>query len=46
MDNYRTAHEMHAVAGGGQLQHQVFEGDSIFEGDGIVVAEHPRMFAR
>jgi len=31
VDNYRTAHEMHAVAGGGQLQHQVFEGDGIFE---------------
>ena len=40
MDEYRTAHEMYSLASGGQLQHQVFEGD------GVVVAHDPFMSAR
>ena len=40
MDRHRAAYEMYSLAGRGQLQHQVFEGD------GVVVAHDPFMSAR
>ena len=40
MDGYRAAHEMDPLAGGGQLENEVFEGDS------VVVAHGPLMSAR
>ena len=40
VDGYWAAYEMDAVAGGGQLQ------DQIFEGDRVVVADGALMFAR
>jgi len=40
MNRHRAAHEMDPVAGGGQLENQVFESD------GVVVAHYPLMFAR